>query len=67
MQIVCYVDIYQVKFPANVEIYIDQLTSLVEFDFLNPFKYATLADPKFRIVDWLQGVDSSEYVFTHKH
>ena len=45
----CYLDIYEVEFPANVKIYMDQLTSLAEFDFLNPFKYVLMANPKFRI------------------
>lgn len=36
LQIICYLQVYQVSIPANAEIYQKELTNLVEFEILNP-------------------------------
>ena len=38
MQIICYLSIYDVQVPSNSAIYIDEFTSIIEFDMLDPDK-----------------------------
>lgn len=39
MQIICYLYIYDVNFPANTEIYLEEFIKLLEFQFLKPDKF----------------------------
>ena len=59
LQMMCYLKIYSVAFPANFDIYLVQFTKLIEFDILNPETLIqTIIDDKdFRLIDWVLGFD----------
>ena len=49
IQILCYVQIYSVPFPANTELLLDVLTRMIEFELLNAeFIIQTLFDAEFK-------------------
>lgn len=39
LQIICYLTIYDISFPANTEIYLVEFVKLLEFEFLKPDKF----------------------------
>ena len=57
LQIVCYLDIYDINLPANAQLYNDRITSVIEFDYINPTRYVQLANVKFTLQKWLAGDD----------
>ena len=36
IQLICYLKIYAIQFPANVDIILTEFTKTIEFDILNP-------------------------------
>ena len=49
-------NIYEVYIPANATIFLASFTKVIDFDWLNPFRYYQwFIDPKFRVSDWLAG------------
>lgn len=62
LQLICYFKIFYVAFPANMEIFLEQFTRLVEFDILNPetIIQKIIDDAEFRLIDWLLGKNKFE-------
>jgi len=56
MQIMVYLSIYDVPFPANVVVYVKQFESLIKFDLLNPVAIAKLFDPDFDFKVYVLGM-----------
>lgn len=55
IQLIAYLTIYDVKFPANAEIYIKEFVKLVEFDILKPTVFIqTFFDPTFKFSTWIK-------------
>lgn len=61
LQIACYLSIYDIKQPANVEIYNDEIKKLIEFAFLNPEGITKeLFDKDFALFDFIFGRNKYE-------
>jgi hypothetical protein len=59
LQLVCYLNGYQIALTSNAQIYTDEITKLVEFDLFNPEKLVQrLWDPQFNMLNWLRGRSS---------
>jgi len=56
IQIMVYLRIYDVPFPANVVIYVKQFESLIKFDLLNPIAIAKLFHPDFDFKVYVLGM-----------
>lgn len=57
LQIICYLQIYDVPLPANTVIYVDEITKVIEFDLLNPDTIGKIAtgNSHFKTIEFLQG------------
>jgi len=56
LQIVCYLSIYSIKMPANAEIYIIEITKIIEFEFFNIENLIVeFIDPEFKLFDFILG------------
>ena len=56
LQIVCYMEIYDVIFPANASIYLAQLRQIIEFDFINVESIVQLFEPSWTVKKELFGI-----------
>ena len=66
LQILCYLKIYGTVIPSNADIYIVEITKLVEFDVLKPDSIGSLitGNSDFKFVDFIKG--SSDFDNTNK-
>lgn len=55
LQIICYLAVYDIPIPANAEIFISQLTSLIEFEMLKPKGFLAAFWPEFDLMAWISG------------
>ena len=55
LQLVIYFEIYTVAKPFNANIFAQAVQSVIEFDLINPFRWALLSNSKFTLSGWLQG------------
>lgn len=55
LQIIAYLNIYDSSIPGNTEIFITELTNLVEFKVLNLQGLVQLFDPEFNLKDFILG------------
>ena len=55
LQVICYLSFYEVTLPSNSQIYRDQVTSLIEFDILNPEGLIRIFNPEFDLMKWIKG------------
>jgi len=62
LQVVCYLSFYRVTLPSNSQIYRDQVTSLIEFDVLNPEAIVRIFDPEFDVLKWIKGDEDLQIV-----
>ena len=62
LQLVCYLKFYDVVVPANTDIFLVQLTKMVELDLMNPdsLMQLILDDKDFKLVNLMAGVDPKE-------
>ena len=58
LQMVCYMKIYNIPIPSNAEIYIEQFTKIVEFQFMSPEPMVQMFLPDWKMSD----LTSNEFV-----
>jgi hypothetical protein len=56
LQFLCYIKVYDAPMPANVQIYMDHLTSMVELDMFNPQTLIQFWDEDFRFNNWFSSM-----------
>ena len=56
---------YNLWFPVSAEIFIKHLTGFIEFDIINPLKWVSLVNPRFRPYNFFMGLPQNKVV-AHK-
>lgn len=55
MQIICYLEIYDVEFPPNAAEFIRKFLTILEWDIFDPLRYAEVFHPFWRLPTALRG------------
>lgn len=66
LQIISYLNVYGAPIPANSELYLRELTSLVEFDIVNPEKLLARFGVHFSFSELLFGIRKKANITLNK-